>query len=122
MEVNGYVRVIKNPSGIIPNSYIGLFSGYVCPAMEFNQKDKTAVIIHPVHAVMCTVPYRDISHRFRCTEMQGVICPPGSDIMMRSEYVYKARKIRGGYNKTTKKMVILKSLKKGKFNDSKIVA
>ena len=112
---------MKKPLGIIPQSYIGLFSGYVCPAMEFNSKDKTAVVIHPVHAVMCTVTYTDISHRFTCTEMQGVICPPGSDIMMRTEYAYKALKIRGGYNKTTKKMVILKSLKTGKFNDSKIV-
>ena len=116
-KIVGFVHINKNAKtckgAINPNEFIGK----TCAVMEFGVDD-CVLILNPESTALAMFDQEDVYRSFKCGYSNGVVTPPGLDMLNKMMYVTKALQRKGGYNNVICAMVIEASLSKGEFHDS----
>lgn len=92
------------------------FIGETCAVMEFGV-DGCVLVYNPKCTALAMFDKEDIKSSFKCGYSNGVVTPPGLNMIEQMMYVAKAQSRKGGYNYIIREMVIAASLHKNEFND-----
>lgn len=116
-ETQGYAQIAKNATSGIGAIDPKLFTeDMYCRVIEFVNDGAVLVIDREANGLM-VFEKEDIVSSFKCSVVNGVIIPPDLSFMQATLYMHKCLNRKGGYNKTLSAMVVMASLRKGKFND-----
>lgn len=97
------------------------FLGQTCAVMEFGEDD-CVLVLNPKSTALAMFDKEDVSASFECGYIDGIVTPPGLNMIEQMMYVTKAQTRKGGYNYIVREMVIAASLHKNQFNDAFIWA
>lgn len=113
----GFVSIKKTATSfkgaINPNEFIA----QTCAVMEFGFDD-CVLVLNPMCTAAAMFDKEDVERKFKCGYSNGVVTPPGLDMIEQMFYVNKALTRKGGYNYLLRNMVIEASLMKGEFYDN----
>lgn len=97
----------KNPSEFI---------GQTLAVMEFGVDD-CVLVYNPKMTALAMFDKEDVQSSFKCGYVNGVVTPPGLNMIDQMMYVTKSQTRKGGYNYILREMVIAASIHKKQFND-----
>jgi hypothetical protein len=115
-NIVGYVQIKKDAIICKGAENPKEFIGEVCAVMEFGY-DGCVMVFNPKFTALAMFDKEDIQSSFKCGYSNGVVTPPGLNMIEQMMYVSRAQTRKGGYNNILKQMVIAASLHKNQFND-----
>lgn len=116
-NIVGFAHIKKDATTCTGARNPSEFIGETCAVMEFGVDD-CILALNPQGTAMAMFDKEDVKASFKCGYSNGVVTPPGLNMMAQMMYVAKAQTRKGGYNNIVKQMVIAASLHKNEFNDS----
>lgn len=116
-KIVGFAHINKNATTCSGALNPDEFKGQTCAVMEFGVDD-CVLVLNPQSTALASFDKEDVVRSFKCGYSQGIVTPPGLDLLKEIMYVTKAQRRKGGYNKIIAQMVITAGLSKGEFCDS----
>ena len=115
-DIVGFVHIKKDATTCKGAEFPAEFYGQNCAVMEFGFDD-CVLVLNPQGTALAMFDKEDVRSSFKCGYSNGVVTPPGLNMMEQMMYVAKAQTRKGGYNNIVREMVIASSLHKNQFND-----
>lgn len=119
-DVVGYCQIKPDATGQTAID-ISAFRGKPCRAFEINHQSKSALVIDPAGTGLGMFDFDQIHSMFECQSYNGLLIPPGLDIidaMLYCEKVFSQPQNLQRDMDFIRKMVVVQSLMKGKFIDT----
>lgn len=116
MDIVGFVDIKSDATTCRGAKNPDDFIGKTCPVMEFDSEGG-ALVFNPEGTALAMFDKQDICRSFKCGYVNGVVTPPGLDMISQMAYLSKAHGRKGGYCGLLSNMVIQASLMKGEFHD-----
>ena len=116
MQPVGYC-LIKKEAKTGKGMNIQSFLGQRVRVMEFSKHDGSVLVLNSEANAMCMFDKEDVLEKFECTFFGEYILPANLNFTEQIIYVTKLTTRKGGWHLILKQMIILNSLRKGKYND-----
>lgn len=115
--IEGFVRISSKATTCNGAKNPAEFIGKTCAVMEFAD-DGGVLVLNPEGTALAMFDKEDVVRSFKCTYADGVVMPPGLDVLERILYLTRVQERKGGYSPILRNMVIEASLMKGVFTDA----
>lgn len=117
MEVVGYCQLKKNAVPCMSAVPAERFLNDRVRVLEFSKVDGSVLVVDRGATGLASFNKEDIEYSFECSLVGDVILPPGlTEIEKIVGAGYRTMR-KGGYPPVVREMVIMNSLRKGKFDD-----
>jgi hypothetical protein len=116
-DIVGFATIRINATTGKGTKELDSFLGKDCRVLEF-AKDGGVLVVNNKATSLCMFDKEDIYRSFKCSMLDGVVCPPNLNFIEQTLHYHKCTNRKGGYPPILMHMVIEASLAKGEYHDS----
>ena len=116
-EVKGYAMISPKATTFTSTNKLEEFTKQPVRIHDINERGDV-LVLNPEATALASVDACDVLSHFRCDVSGEFLLPPGLDILNQFAYATKLQMRKGGYNQTLRAMIVLNSLRKGKYDDA----